>query len=294
MFTQLYLLAICFALGLLHGVIPDEHTWPITFSYSVGSATGRGGLKSGFYFALAFTLQRALMAEAVFLAVGSWLESNDYLNGPVYVAVGIAMAVAGYLILRGKIPDWHPLNKISDLDLEHHSEHSSQGHPSGETHTVPVHWCIIHGFIAGFGVDSGLFSTFIYLVAVPALTVPTAWLAGASFGVGTLVVLMCIGLFFGGVLQIAKRYGTERLRFFGIRVGARSLLWGGFLFVGAGLAYILGLQNYIPTDFGNFIVLFFMIAIIVPVMVVTWREAKRYYSPIRAPQYGEKKENLTT
>src|SRR3989442_7591937 len=27
-------------LGMLHGVIPDEHTWPITFSYSVGSATG--------------------------------------------------------------------------------------------------------------------------------------------------------------------------------------------------------------------------------------------------------------
>src|SRR6266540_6789318 len=25
-------------LGMLHGVIPDEHTWPITFSYSVGSA----------------------------------------------------------------------------------------------------------------------------------------------------------------------------------------------------------------------------------------------------------------
>jgi sulfite exporter TauE/SafE len=276
-------------------VIPDEHTWPITFSYSVGSATGRGGLKSGFYFALAFTLQRALMAEAVFLAVGSWLESNDYLNGPVYVAVGVAMAVAGYLILHGRIPDWHPLNKISDLDLEHHSEHSSsEGHPSGETHMVPVHWCIIHGFIAGFGVDSGLFSTFIYLVAVPALTVPTAWLAGASFGLGTLVVLMCIGLFFGGVLQIAKRYGIERLRFFGIRVGARSLLWGGFLFVGAGLAYLLGLQNYIPADFGNFIVLFFMIAIIIPVMVVTWREAKSYYSPTKALQYGEKKENLTT
>jgi sulfite exporter TauE/SafE len=275
MYNQLYLLLICFGLGSLHGVIPDEHTWPITFSYSVGSATGKGGLKSGFYFALAFTVQRALMAEAVFLAFGKWLASSDFLNGPVYVAVGIAMSVAGYLILRGRIPDWHPLNKISDVDLAHHSDHTTKEHPQGEMHTVPVHWCLIHGFIAGFGVDSGLFSSFIYLIAVPALGVGTAWLAGASFGIGTLVVLMSIGVFFGGVLQIAKRFGTERLRFFGIKVGARSLFWGGILFIGAGFAYLAGIQNYIPTDFGNFIVLFFMIAIIVPVMIVTWREAKQ-------------------
>src|SRR2546428_9657690 len=27
-------------LGMLHGVIPDEHTWPITFSYSVDQLQG--------------------------------------------------------------------------------------------------------------------------------------------------------------------------------------------------------------------------------------------------------------
>jgi len=270
---QIYLLAVCFGLGLLHGVIPDEHTWPITFSYSVGSATGRGGLKSGMYFALAFTVQRALMAEAVFLAIGNWLVTNEYLNGPVYIFVGIAMALAGYLILRGRIPDWHPLNTISNVDLEHHSSHKGE-HPSGETHTVPIHWCIIHGFIAGFGVDSGLFSTFIYLVAVPALAVGTAWLAGAVFGFGTLVVLMLVGLVFGGMLQIARRFGTERLRNFGMRVGARSLLFGGILFVASGIAYYFGAQNFIPADFGNLIVLVFMVVIIVPVMYYTWNETK--------------------
>ena len=274
MYEQIYLLAVCFGLGLLHGVIPDEHTWPITFSYSVGSATGRGGLKSGLYFSLAFTVQRTLMAELVFLAIGNWLATNDSVNSLVYVAVGLAMAIAGYLILRGKIPDWHPLNKISNRDLQRHPVHHGE-HLSGETHTVPIHWCIIHGFIAGFGVDSGLFSTFIYLVAVPALSVGTAWLAGAMFGLGTLVVLMSIGLVFGGILQIGRRFGVEKLRIFGIKVGARSLLWGGILFVGSGLAYYFGMQRYVPTDFGNFVILFFMIAIIIPVMMFTWRGLSR-------------------
>jgi len=50
-------------LGLVHGVTPDEHTWPITFSYSVGSYSSKGGRRVGFLFSLAFTLQRALASE---------------------------------------------------------------------------------------------------------------------------------------------------------------------------------------------------------------------------------------
>ena len=37
-------LATSFLLGIVHGVTPDEHTWPITFSYAVGGySTRRGG-----------------------------------------------------------------------------------------------------------------------------------------------------------------------------------------------------------------------------------------------------------
>jgi hypothetical protein len=34
-------LAYSFALGLLHGILHDEHTWPITFSCSIGGAGGK-------------------------------------------------------------------------------------------------------------------------------------------------------------------------------------------------------------------------------------------------------------
>ncbi len=259
-------------LGMLHGVVPDEHTWPITFSYSVGSATGKGGLLSGTYFASAFTLQRAIMSQLVYWTVGSYLAFNDALNGPVYVAVGIAMALAGYLILYNKLPHWHPLMWVSRQDKERHEREIL----TGVKKTVPVHWALIHGFISGFGVDTGLFTTFVYLVAVPSM--PSAFLGfapGAAFGLGTLIVLILIGTVFGGVLQVAKRWGAERVQLFGTRVGARSLLFGGLIFIVAGFLFNSGLAKLLPFDFGNLIVALFMVAVIVPVMLWTWKEVSK-------------------
>src|SRR5881296_4538421 len=273
-----YLLGASLALGMLHGVIPDEHTWPITFSYSVGSATGRGGMLSGAYFAAAFTVQRAIMSQLVYFALVTFLAFNEALNGPVYVAVGLAMSLAGYLILQDKLPHWHPLMWISTRDRERHLKKDPAGSTqsqAGLQKTVPVHWCLIHGFISGFGVDTGLFTTFVYLVAVPAM--PASYLGfapGAAFGLGTLAVLLAIGSVFGGVLQIAKKWGPERVQLFGTRVGARSLFYGGIIFVIAGILFRTGIQDTIPLDFGNLIVLAFMIGVIIPVMIVTWREVK--------------------
>ncbi len=46
-----------FLFGLLHGILPDEHTWPITFSYAIAGWSGKEGMKAGLYFSAAFTLQ---------------------------------------------------------------------------------------------------------------------------------------------------------------------------------------------------------------------------------------------
>jgi hypothetical protein len=87
-------------------------------------------------------------------------------------------------------------------------------------------------------------------------------------------VLLAIGSVFGGVLQIAKKWGPERVQLFGTRAGARSLFYGGIIFIIAGILFRTGIQNTIPLDFGNLIVLAFMIGVIVPVMIITWREVK--------------------
>ena len=259
----------CFALGMLHGVVPDEHTWPITFSYSVGAATGRGGVLSGAFFAGAFTIQRAIMAQLVYFAVAPFLISDASLNGPVYIVVGVAMALAGFMILRGRLPHWHPLMWVSRRDREKHED--EVGRKGG----VPVHWALIHGFVAGFGVDVGLFTSFVYFVAVPAMPLAIlGFLPGAAFGLGTFAVLMVIGLVFGGSLQLAKRWGADRVELFGMKVGARGLLYGGILFSIAGVLYSVGLDRVVPFEFGSLLVFVFMVAIIVPVMVQTWREVK--------------------
>src|SRR5579875_2447057 len=56
-------LLTAFLLGVVHGVTPDEHTWPITFSYAVGGYSTRRGLLAGLTFSLAFAVQRALASE---------------------------------------------------------------------------------------------------------------------------------------------------------------------------------------------------------------------------------------
>ena len=237
---------------------------------------------SGLFFASAFTAQRAIMAQLVYFALASYLAFDEGLNSVVYLAVGIAMSIAGYLILSNRLPSWHPLaHFLRTRGRTHYDE-------KGVSRQVPIHWCVIHGFIAGFGVDTGLFTTFIYLVAVPAM--PVAYLGfapGAAFGFGTLIVLLAIGTLFGGVLQIAKRWGPERVQLFGTRAGARSLFYGGIIFIIAGVFFRAGIQNTIPLDFGNLIVLAFMIGVIVPIMIVTWREVRISSVPDNLPHLTE-------
>lgn len=265
-YIALELLFGCFILGLLHGIIPDEHTWPITFSYSVGSATGRGGMLSGIFFSSAFTLQRAIMSELAYLAIVSVIDLTRYISY-VYIAVGIAMSVAGYLLMKDSMPHWHPLMWVSTRDrIKHIGE--------GRT-TVPVHWTIIHGFIAGFGVDTGLFTSFVYLVAVPAM--PNAilgFLPGAVFGIGTMFVLSVIGLTLGSGVKIAKKFGVNRIELFGSLVAARSLFAGGFLFIGAGLFSISPFANSFGIDIGNTLIVSFMVLIVLPVIIKSWGDAK--------------------
>ena len=65
-------LLTAFLLGIVHGVTPDEHTWPITFSYAVGGYSTRRGLRAGLTFSAAFTVQRALTSELAYLGLAPW------------------------------------------------------------------------------------------------------------------------------------------------------------------------------------------------------------------------------
>ncbi|MHB1598865.1 MAG: hypothetical protein ACYCXY_08275, partial [Acidimicrobiales bacterium] len=88
-----------FALGVVHGVTPDEHTWPITFSYAMGSFSARRGMRSAFAFSLSFTAQRALLSELAYLGTLKIIASPTW-NAAVYVVVGVVMVLAAFYVLR--------------------------------------------------------------------------------------------------------------------------------------------------------------------------------------------------
>jgi len=260
-------LATSFLLGMIHGVTPDEHTWPITFSYAVGGYSSRAGMRNALIFSLAFTLQRALASELAFLALGSFLTLGSRGDYVVYVVVGVAMFAAARYIHGGKLP-WHfdfhlhegkPRVKsgggtavpAASRDHEHAHLHAHM-HGGVEVSSAP-HWTAdscpechepnlvdprawmpaLHGFIAGWGF--GAFALIVYTVLAPSM--PSAWwgwVPGALFGLGTTVVQVMVGGLVGWLVR-RKGASPQLSRRLGLVVAGRTLGVGGVAFVLGGL-----------------------------------------------------------
>jgi hypothetical protein len=220
-----------FLLGLIHGITPDEHTWPITFSYAVGGYSTRRGLRTGLIFSLAFTAQRALASELAYLGLAHvfTFASVDYV---VYVVVGGLMLAAGIVIVRRR--------RTLHFHLPRFASHSS-GDSTREAQTVlsdPRWWMpAVHGFVAGWGF--GAFAVIIYTVLAPAEhSAAWGWVPGAVFGLGTTVIQIIGGGLFG---LVAARRGLdpEAIRRIALRTAGNTLTWGGVAFmVGGGLGLL--------------------------------------------------------
>ncbi len=262
-----------FLFGLLHGILPDEHTWPITFSYAIGGASGREGIKAGFYFSAAFTAQRMLIAEIAYFSLAPFLLAPAA-QGLVYVIVGLAMSAAGAIVLRkNRYPHLHLMMDWGEVTMD---EVSLADHPAsvGPVTTPPVRWTLIHGFIAGFGF--GGFSLFINTVAVPAM--PSPWfgfLPGLLFGLGTMATLIIIGALFGASLRWAHSLTPEEIKRIGSYTGGKTLFFGGLLFGLFGVAALLGLDRYLPVDAGYILIGLFMTVVAIPAFVYSWKEVTR-------------------
>lgn len=213
---------LAFALGMVHGITPDEHTWPITFSYSIGSGSSRKGLIAGLIFSLAFTLQRMIASELAYFSLANFLVSRPWVNYLIYVVVGVAMAWAAKYLFRGN--HWHLLSP------SHHLDEIVQGDKLAD----PKPWMpALHGFIAGWGV--GAFALIIYTVLSPQMpSAAIGWLPGAAFGLGTTVVQMLAGALFG---YVARRSHLDAgdIRKVSLVTAGRTLLIGGVAFTAAGL-----------------------------------------------------------
>jgi hypothetical protein len=269
--SPLEALLYSFLFGLLHGILPDEHTWPITFSYAIGGASGKEGIKAGLYFSSAFTVQRMLISELSYLALAPFLMSPS-VNGIVYSVVGLAMSAAGAIVLRkNRYPHihvgvhWHEMPAIEDGKKEVNQN------TAAFASSPPARWTLVHGFLAGFGF--GGFSLFVNTVAAPAMPGPwLGFLPGLLFGLGTMIVLALIGGLFGTFLQHTSFLTAQEIKRLGSQTGGRTLFFGGLLFGAAGVSTLLGLDRYLPVEKGNMLIGLFMIGVAIPAFIYSLRE----------------------
>ena len=260
-----------FLFGLLHGILPDEHTWPITFSYAIGGATGKEGMKAGLCFSAAFTVQRMIISELAYLALAPFFLSPK-INGIVYIVVGFVMSLAGLIVFRkNRYPHLHLGIHWHKMELA--DRRAAEDHPGSKGIVVapPIRWTLVHGFVAGFGF--GGFSLFINTVAAPAM--PSPWmgfLPGLLFGFGTMITLAIIGGLFGAFLRWTHSLTPEEIRRVGAQTGGRTLFFGGLLFGLAGIGILLGLVRYLPIDIGYFLIGLFIIVVAIPAFIYSWKE----------------------
>jgi len=215
-------LLTAFLLGIVHGVTPDEHTWPITFSYAVGGYSTRRGLRAGLLFSLAFAIQAALASELAHFGMTQWFASETFDNA-VYLAVGIVMAAAGLFAMgRGVLPHLH-------LPGLRRQQEQAPAQPRELQWWMPA----VHGFIAGWGIDA--FSAIIYTTLAPAMpSAATGWMPGFVFGCGTLCVQAAAGAAFGA-WAMRRGLPNEAIRTIALTTAARTLTWGGLAFAVFGL-----------------------------------------------------------
>ena len=266
-----HLLLYSFVFGLLHGILPDEHTWPITFSYAIGGASGRKGIKAGLYFTAAFTVQRMMISELSYLALSPFLLLQS-LQGIVFVIVGTVMVIAGWIVLRkNRYPHVHMLGEHNLAAILNRILPRQEAGLESPVMAPPVRWAAVHGFIAGFGF--GGFSLYVNTVAAPAMTSPWfGFLPGLVFGLGTMITVVMIGALFGSLLQYVPHLTAEEVKRIGALMGGRTLFFGGLLFGLAGMVALSGAERYLPFDVGNLIMGLFMAAVVFPAFIYSWRE----------------------
>ncbi len=244
-------LIISYLLGIVHGITPDEHTWPITFSYAVGSGSTKGGMKAGLIFSSGFTLQRAVLSEIAYFALAG-IFMTAFAFGVTYFFVGIAMLAAGIYIKRTDIyPHWHAIEyQLSVLfgvhkhnsndqrrEFEHKQNPLESSDMSNNLKPVPSRLAFLHGLIAGFGF--GAFALIIYTTLSPVMPSPwLGWMPGFLFGLGTMTMQVTFGAFFGRWMTKVKKLTQRGITFVSRAISSDVLFYGGIAFAVSGIAIL--------------------------------------------------------
>ena len=205
---------------------PDEHTWPIVFSYAIGGYSTWRGLRAGLVFFLAFAVQQAFASQLASFGLAHWF-SFEGLHHWIDLAVGIVMIAAGLFVMgRGALPHLH-LPGTTQPEI---GPPGREGEPRELNPWMPaVHQNSSPG---GASTHSRYLSARLSAPAMPSASL--GWAPGFAYGFGTLCVQAVAGAAFG--LWAARRgLPPEAIRSIALTTAARTLLWGGVAFTLFGL-----------------------------------------------------------
>lgn len=87
-----------------------------------------------------------------------------------------------------------------------------------------------------------------------------------------MIMLGIIGGFFGTFLRWTHSLTPEEIKRIGAQTAGRTLFFGGLLFTVAGVGMLLGLERYLPVDYGYVLIGLFMIIVAIPALVYSWKE----------------------
>lgn len=294
-------LVTAFLLGVVHGITPDEHTWPITFSYAIGTTGRAGGAKAGMIFSAGFTLQRAILSEIAFFAL-SPVFFLPYYEGIIYIVVGVVMTLSGlYIMKKLRYPHFHTIEMFlsevfgvhrkdsRDQSLEMHHALNPIYSKDTEMRAVPTRLAFVHGLIAGFGF--GAFALILFTVISPSMPNPyVAWLPGFAFGIGTMAMQVAFGSLFGVWIMRVKKLGEKGLRYVSRGISSWVLAYGGMVFAVGGLLTIaypgifsivintgIKVHNLDQLGIGFFMVIISVVIIGIVAYVVMMRRAEKLY-----------------
>ena len=237
-------LLLSYLLGLVHGITPDEHTWPITFSYAIGSYSTKKGAENGAIFSLGFTVQRALMSELMFIVFAYGLYtvkdiiSSAVFFGIVYFIVGFVMGIAGYYVKYGHYFPHVEVDRLINRALISKVKNIRHEEADFYKRDVSSRMAFIHGLIAGFGF--GAFALIIYFVFAPSMpNIYWGEMPGLLFGLGTMTMQFAFGAAFGTWITKVKKLGKRGVQFLARYMSSFVLLYGGITFMIAGIIVIL-------------------------------------------------------
>lgn len=194
-------------IGMVHGLKPDEHTWPITVSYGLMQNTIKKALISTWVFALSLTLIWSSLSALTGQLYNFFVNYN--LDPLVDIMVGITMIGVSLYILYRK-----------DYNVK-------------EDKTADYKLIWVHGTAAAFGGDF-IIVLLLTLALAPFIPINITFSIGLLFGLGSLLSQsLIVSLIYKGIIKSIKNTSVM------LRAGRLSL---GFLGV---FMIILGIFSYI-------------------------------------------------